>query len=133
MSKPPPYGWASVHPLHVIHSSFGGGSEYCSLRSLHHDLHRTDGPQSIRFAELSGSLRWEQAPTVRMGFSPSAQFGIWAVAGGASPTVQSKPPAYKVTPNVQSTPRLYRALPTILFTIGRLRHQENGKIIKVLE
>jgi len=42
-SKPPPYGWALVHPLHVIHSSFGGGSEYCSVRSQHHDLHRTDG------------------------------------------------------------------------------------------
>jgi len=93
------------------------------------------GVNTARFArddEVNAPFGWARVPA-KLGISPSAQFGIWAVAGGASPTVQSKPPAYKVTPNVQSNPRLYRALPTILFTIGRLRHQENGKIIKVLE
>ena len=66
----------------------GDGSKYCSLRSQHHDPHRTDGPWSIRFAELSDWLRWEQAPTVRMGLGPSALLGYQTGYDG------SKPPPY---------------------------------------
>jgi len=41
--------WISryYHLPFPIRKTYSGGSKYCSLRSQHHDPHRTDGLQSI--------------------------------------------------------------------------------------
>ena len=70
----PLYGWALVHPLYVIHPSFGGGSKPPPYEGTL--IAQVSTPRAVFDRQVStkimGRLRWEQAPTVRMGFSPSA-------------------------------------------------------------
>ena len=61
-----------------------GGSKYCSLRSQHHDPHRTDGPWSIRFLGSKNHCGGSKPPPYGAS-SPNRIKPFWLGHGSAMP------------------------------------------------
>ena len=99
-SKPLPYGWALVHPLNVIHSSFGSGSRphLTTHSGLVHPLWfvgrnetAPDLLSTIYLSRAHSDIQVIGGVRNGSGFRPSnSVWYIWAGAGGAS-TVRFAP------------------------------------------